>query len=104
MQHESHLDRVRELKKRKLADNTHHYLDFEERPNCVSLIDKDEHQFFELKVVSREQISHDSYRYILKFPDPEWVSGQWPGGYFIFNLKVEGEWVQRKYTPISPLD
>ena len=40
----------------------------------------------------------------LKFPNPDWTSGLWPGGHLLLHLNVNGKSVCRKYTPTSPID
>ena len=59
---------------------------------------------FELKLCCKEQLTHDTYRYEFKFPDPEWYCGLWPGGHFNLNMRVDDVWIGRNYTPISAVN
>lgn len=68
------------------------------------LIDRDKDGGFKLEVKSIIKYSYNSYKITLKFPDPEWKTGLWPGGHFVMVQTIEGEPVARKYTPVSPLN
>lgn len=49
-------------------------------------------------------ITHDTYRIVLEFPDPSWISGCWSGGHFIMHVMINGNRVSRKQTPVSPVN
>ena len=59
---------------------------------------------FKLEVIGKDQISHDTYRFTLKFPNAEWISGLWPSAHLFWHLDIDGKQVTRKYTPVSPIN
>lgn len=69
-----------------------------------NLVEKDEDDQFSLKVIKKEKMSHDTYLIELEFPNPEWISGLWPGGHFVMHSTIDGKLVSKKYTPISPVN
>jgi len=85
-------------------ENTSAYLDFQTPPNLFNLVEKNDDDQFPLKVIKKEAINHDTYILELGFPNPEWISGLWPGGHFIFHADIDGKLVSKKYTPISAVN
>jgi ferredoxin-NADP reductase len=69
--------------------------------SLLKLIERDADGIFELEVEAIEDISHDTKKFIFKFPNPEWVLGLHVGGHLFIHLDVDGELVSRKYTPVS---
>ena len=49
-------------------------------------------------------MSHDTYKFGLEFPNPDWSSGLWPGGHFLLVSEINGEMMQKPYTPITPVN
>ena len=80
------------------------FLDFEGPPNLFNLVEKDENNQFPLKVIEKRVISHDTYTFVLEFPNKEWITGLFPGGHFVFHAEVDGKMISRKYTPINPVN
>jgi cytochrome-b5 reductase len=68
------------------------------------LVEKDENDQFPLKVIRKDQLNHDSYLYVLEFPNADWISGLFPGGHFYFHAEVDGKMMSKRYTPISPVN
>jgi len=64
-------------------------------------IDKNHDHQFELEVTGKERISHDVYLFELSFPDPETISGAWPGSHFKLCADIAGNHVSRPYSTIS---
>ena len=73
-------------------------------PNLFSLAQTDEEDRISLTVATKQLISHDTYKFELKFPYEEWIAGLWPGGHCVFHAEIDGEEYSRKYTPISPVN
>lgn len=67
------------------------YLDFTNPSNLVTSVEKDDDNMFNLEVTKKEVLSHDTYLYRLKFPNPEWISGLWPAGHVFLNTEVNGK-------------
>ena len=40
--------------------------------------------------MNREQVSRQSFFLYLQFPNPEWISGVWPGGELTFHANIDG--------------
>ena len=80
------------------------FFDYTQEPNLFELADKDTQGQFSLKVITKEAVSHDTYKFGLEFPNPEWTSGLWPGGHFLFVSEINGEMMQKPYTPITPVN
>ena len=80
------------------------YFDYLSPPNLFSLAQKDKHDRIPLKVITKELISPDTYKLELKFPDPNWIGGFWPGAHVIFHLNIDGKCTHRNYTPISAVN
>jgi ferredoxin-NADP reductase len=57
-----------------------------------------------LKVIRKDKLNHDSYLYVLQFPNPDWIAGCYPGGHFFFHAEVNGKPASKRYTPISPVN
>jgi len=85
-------------------EGTAEYFDFKTGPSLLELGEKNEDDQILVTVSKKEKISHDTYIYELEFPNPEWKSGLWVGGHFIFHAEIDGKWISRKYTPISPIN
>lgn len=80
---------------------------FEPHPEyqALKLITKDENEMFDLELLERQVISHDTNKYIFKFPEDHWVFGLNVCGHVTFHLPMEdGEFVSRKYTPVSKVN
>ena len=73
-------------------------------PNAASLAEKDDKGFFHLKVSKKEKINHDTYEYVLDFPDAEWTSGVWAGGHLQWQSEIDGKAVMKPYTVVSPVN
>ena len=80
------------------------YLDYDTPDSLLKLIERDKNDQFPLKVIEKKVINHDTYMFVLEFPNPEWICGLFPGGHFIFHAMVNGQKIMRKYTPISPVN
>jgi NAD(P)H-flavin reductase len=80
------------------------FFDFKASPSLFENVEKNEDDQFPLKLIEKSAISHDTYRFVLEFPNPEWISGLWPGGHYVFHANVNGKAMSRKYTPISPVN
>jgi hypothetical protein len=80
------------------------FVDWEGPQNLFKLIEKDEDDQFKLKVSKKEKIAHDTYIFELDFPNPMWIAGLWPGGHYVWHAEVDGKKINRKYTPISPVN
>lgn len=66
------------------------------------LVDKDENDWFELELLEKIQINHDTYKFSFKLPAEDHVIGLPVGGHMFFHFKdSNGEVVSRKYTPVS---
>ena len=85
-------------------EQTSEFFDFSGPPNLFNLVEKDDDDQFPLKVIKKEKISPDTYLFELEFPNPEWISGLWPAGHYIWHATIDGKQVSRKYTPISPVN
>ena len=48
-------------------------------------------------------MSKDYIQLEFKFPNNEWTSGVWPGGYVTMHHEVNGERISGKYAPVTPL-
>jgi cytochrome-b5 reductase len=68
------------------------------------LVEKNEDDQFPLKVTKKEKLTHDTYLFELEFPNQEWISGLWVGAHFVFHCEVGGKKINRKYTPITPIN
>jgi len=68
------------------------------------LIEKDEDDQFKLKVVKKEQLTHDTYLIRLEFPNPEWIAGLWAGGHYTVHSDIGDKHIVKRYTPISPVN
>jgi len=42
--------------------------------------------------------------YRLEFPNPEWISGFFAGGHYVFHADIDGKHYARKYTPITSVN
>jgi ferredoxin-NADP reductase len=80
------------------------FVDFENPNNLFALVERDDKKQFPLKLAAREKLTHDTNKYTLAFPNPEWVSGLHPSGHFTFHAMIDGKLVKRQYTPISPVN
>lgn len=67
-------------------------------------IEKNEDDQFNLKLIKKDKMTHDTYYITLEFPDKEWTSGLWPGGHFIIHAKIGDKDVSKLYTPVSPVN
>ena len=73
----------------------------------TELMDRDERGQFELPIVKKENISHDTILLRLQFPDPNWIIGMPVGHHIrIFKPKLfEGDkGFGRAYTPVTPIN
>ena len=80
------------------------YFDYTSNPSLFEQGQKNSRGQYALKVKSKQPISHDTYKFCLQFPNPEWIAGLWPGGHFLFMAEINGEMCQKPYTPISPVN
>merc|ERR1712070_253571 len=80
------------------------FFDYSTPPNLFNLVEKDDDDQFPLKVIKKEAISPDTYTFELEFPNPDWIAGLWAGGHYIIWSEVDGKKMNRKYTPISPVN
>jgi len=69
-----------------------------------NLIEKDKNGCFNLECSRIERVSNDCFLYTFMFPNANWTSGIWAGGYFTFYCTIDGREVTRKYTPISTIN
>lgn len=53
---------------------------------------------FPLKVVKKSKLNNNVYVFELEFPNPEWISGLWPGAHFFWHATIDGKEMTRKYT------
>ena len=66
-------------------------------------IARDEEENFQLMLMSKEQLTHDTVRLEYGF-DEDWYFGLPVGGHVMFEIKSDGgDTVARKYTPVSPI-
>jgi len=73
--------------------------------STLDLIEKDEDDIFELPLLEKIKISHDTYKFIFKLPHDDWVMGLPVGGHVFFHFTdSDGEVISRKYTPISKVN
>lgn len=59
---------------------------------------------YPLKLIEKEEISHDTRRYRFQLPSPEHVLGLPIGQHVFLTAKVKGDLVIRAYTPVSSDD
>jgi cytochrome-b5 reductase len=52
-------------------------------------------------MVEKTALTHDTYRIVLEFPDPSWISGCWASGHFYMHAMINGKLVSTKQTPVS---
>lgn len=70
---------------------------------------KDENDCLSLKLAKKIKITDDTYIFRFSFPDPQMTFGLPIGGHVRFHAtiktkeKPEGDFVNRKYTPISEI-
>jgi ferredoxin-NADP reductase len=51
------------------------------------------------------QISPDTFKFVFKLPQEDWVMGLPVGGHVFFHCTdKDGEVISRKYTPVSPVN
>lgn len=67
------------------------------------MMEKDEDNQISLKISKKEILTHDTFLIRLEFPNPEWVSGLFVSGHFVFHADIDGKHYSRKYTPVSPV-
>jgi len=91
----------------------------EEKPNAkylipadggaLQLMPKDEDGNASLKLIKKIKVSDDTFIYRFGFQDEKMAFGLPIGNHVVFSANIpnkahpEGEFIQRKYTPISPL-
>ena len=80
------------------------FLDYKTPPNLFKLMERDEDDCFCLKVIGKRAINHNTYSFVLGFPNKDWIAGMWPGAYCLFHAQIDGKWVTRKYSPISQVN
>ena len=78
---------------RPFSSSQANYFDYSTPQNLFNLVDKDPQGKFNLPITEKEQVSHDTYRFRLQFPDPSWEAGMWPAAHFIFSTDVNGEMI-----------
>ena len=57
--------------------------------NACTLSPKNDVDQFPLKVIKKQALTHDVYRFDIKFADPEWISGIFVGGHIEFMLRLK---------------
>ena len=80
------------------------YFDPSATKNVLNAVERDQNGRFHLKVLKKIKFNHDTYHFILQYPDPELTSGLWPSAAFFFHAMIDGQPVKRKYTPISAVN
>jgi ferredoxin-NADP reductase len=72
--------------------------------SALLLIEKDESDMFELELMDKIMVSHDTQKFVFKLPQDDWVMGLPVGGHVFFHLPIEDGFISRKYTPVSPVN
>jgi ferredoxin-NADP reductase len=82
-----------------------HYFVPNPEKQTLALIAKDADDCFELELMERVSISHDTFKFTFKLPEDDQVMGLPVGGHVFFHITdKEGEVISRKYTPISQVN
>ena len=55
-------------------------------------------------MIKKEAVNHDTYLFVLEFPNKDWISGLFAGGHYVFHCEVNGKVKGKKYTPISTVN
>lgn len=61
---------------------------------------------FELELMEKIMLTHDTEKFVFKLPNEDWVMGLPVGGHVFFHLDhtdPEEPYISRKYTPVSPV-
>jgi cytochrome-b5 reductase len=59
---------------------------------------------FELELLEKIEVSHDTVKVVFKLPHDDWVMGLHVGGHLFFHMKIGEDFISRKYTPISQIN
>lgn len=86
------------------TSNSNAFVNFEQGKTLVKLIERDDEDQFELKIILKEKVNHNIIKMQLEFPSPDWTTGLWPGGHFMLWASINNMPVVRKYTPTSSVD
>lgn len=71
--------------------NSHNYLDYTTGEIMVNEIERSPtDNCFELQVVSKEKLTHNTMILKLGMPDESWKAGLWPAGHFLFVADIDG--------------
>ena len=70
----------------------------------LKLIEKNDDDQFELELLEKHQLTHDTFRIVFKLPHPDQVMGLPVGGHLFFHVEEGGEVWSRKYTPTSVIN
>ena len=54
-----------------------------------------------MKVIKKEVLTHDVYRFDFEFADPSWISGIFVGGHIRIHAEVDGKAISRMYSPTT---
>lgn len=68
------------------------------------MIERDDQDMFELELMDKIMISHDTEKFVFKLPQDDWVLGLPVGGHLFFHMEMDGDFVSRKYTPVSKVN
>ena len=83
------------------SDFAKHFIPDKDK-STLELIEKDHDDIFELPLLDKIQLTHDTFRFIFKLPEEDQVMGLPVGGHVFFHIAdAEGELISRKYTPTS---
>ena len=82
------------------VDKTHFFIP-DPANQTLELIQKDENDQFQLELMEKVHISHDTFKFTFKLPEYDQVMGLPVGGHVFFHITVGDEVISRKYTPIS---
>jgi len=72
--------------------------------SCLELVEKNEDDQFELPLMAKEELTHDTIIFRFKLPKEDWVIGLPVGTHLMIHATIEGDKeLSKKYTPISPV-
>jgi NAD(P)H-flavin reductase len=91
----------------KITNERTKYTDYENPAiNSVgALAEKDANGYFMMKLIKKDKVTHDTFRFEFQHPEANMSHGLWPGGHYMMVVKGEnGNEITHPYTPVSLLD
>lgn len=86
------------------SDFAQHFIP-DKAKSTLELIERDQDDIFELPLLEKIQLTHDTFRFIFTLPGEDQVMGLPVGGHVFFHIAdAEGELISRKYTPTSQVN